>query len=411
MKTLNSKVSFPRKLISLLLVLLLIALSASPLASAKSETQTGTNYPYIFVAGYAGFGQYDEMNNTLFKYWGMRSGDLLKYLNGQGFKCYAASVDPVNSAWDRACELYAQLTGTVVDYGKVHSALYKHSRFGTDYSKEPLITGWGSKDANGSIEKVNFVAHSFGGATVRLLAQLLAKGSPEERSGTAQGTVSSLFTGGKPDWIYSITTLASPHNGTTVYNLAMPLKPLFPSGNTKIVGLPITTSFGIYNYLKNVSKLLNNGIGEDSGAYDLSLDGAAKLNKMLTISDQIYCFSFPTDATVPASHSDNRIPDTKLMDAGFLPFGLYMGRSTGVTAGGIVYDKSWFNNDGMVNTVSSKAPNDEPQKIFDANHITKGTWNIMKTFRGDHASITGGLIREVNINPFYLAQLSLINSL
>lgn len=401
----KNRVSLSKKLISILLVLLLVTLTVSPLASAKAETQTGTNYPYIFVAGYAGFGQYDEMNNTLFKYWGMRSGDLLKYLNEQGFECYAASVDPVNSAWDRACELYAQLTGTVVDYGKVHSAIYKHSRFGTDYSKWPLITGWGAA------KKVNFVAHSFGGATVRLLAQLMAKGSAEEMNATAQGTVSSLFTGGKPDWIYSITTLASPHNGTTVYNLAIPLIPLFPSGNTKIVGLPISTSFGIYNYLKNVSKLLNNGIGADTGAYDLSLDGAAKLNKMLTISDQVYCFSFPTDATVPARHSGNRIPDTMLMDAGFLPFGLYMGRSTGVTAGGIVYDKSWFNNDGMVNTVSSKAPNDEPQKIFDANNITKGTWNVMKTFRGDHASITGGLIREVNINPFYLAQLSLINSL
>jgi triacylglycerol esterase/lipase EstA (alpha/beta hydrolase family) len=406
----KTKGSVLKKWLCVILVLVLTALPLSPAAGAAGSTEAKANYPYVFVAGYAGWGHYDKINET-FQYWGMRSGDLLKYLNGQGFECYAASVDPVGSAWDRACELYAQLTGTVVDYGRVHSALYKHSRFGTDYSKDPLITGWGSKDANGNIEKVNFVAHSFGGATVRLLAQLLAKGSPEERSGTVQGTVSSLFTGGKPDWIYSITTVASPHNGTTVYNLAIPLKSLFPSGSTKIVGSPTSVNFAVYNYVKNLSKLLNNGISEDTGAYDLSLDGAAKLNKMLTISDQIYYFSFPTDATAPACLPNKRIPDTKLTDIVFLPTCLYMSRSTGVTAGGIVYDKTWLNNDGIVNTVSAKAPKDEPQQIFDANSITKGTWNIMKTFKGDHASITGGVIRAVNIDPFYLAQLNLINSL
>ena len=160
-----------------------------------------------------------------------------------------------------------------------------------------------------------------------------------------------------------------------------------------------------------MSKLLNNGIGEDSGAYDLSLDGAAKLNKKLAASTEIYYFSFPTDATAPARFSNKRVPDTKLADVVFLPTCLYMSRATGVTAGGIVYDKSWLNNDGIVNTVSAKAPKYEPQKVFDPNSILKGTWNIMKTFKGDHASIIGGVIRAVDINPMYLAQVKLINSL
>ncbi|MEI6578285.1 MAG: hypothetical protein WCN92_02335 [Eubacteriales bacterium] len=228
MVCLKTKALMPKNLLSLLLVLTLSFLIASPLASAKGMTLTGTNYPTVFVAGYAGWGQYDKINES-FQYWGMQSGDLVKYLNTQGFESYAASIDPVGSAWDRACELYAQLTGTVVDYGQVHSAFYKHSRFGTDYSKCPLITGWGEKDANGSIKKVNFVGHSFGGATVRLLAQLLANGSFEELNGTRQSAVSSLFTGGKPDWIHSITTVASPHNGTTVVNIAIPLQSLFSS--------------------------------------------------------------------------------------------------------------------------------------------------------------------------------------
>ncbi len=42
------------------------------------------------------------------KYWGMQNGDLMKYLNSLGYDCYAASVAPTGSAWDRACELYAE---------------------------------------------------------------------------------------------------------------------------------------------------------------------------------------------------------------------------------------------------------------------------------------------------------------
>lgn len=399
-----------KKMFCVFLAAAVISLSVSPLTGAAGREDTGTNYPYVFVAGYAGWGQYDKINET-FQYWGMRSGDLLKYLNSQGFECYASSVDPVGSAWDRACELYAQLTGGIVDYGEAHAARYKHERFGTDYSKSPLISGWGASNGNSDFKKVNFVCHSFGGATVRLLAQLLATGSQEEMNKTAQGAVSALFVGGKADWIYSITTVASPHNGTTVANLAMPLKSLFPAGNTKIVGSPISTSFAVYNYLKSMSKLLNNGIGEDTGAYDLSLDGAAKLNSKLTASDDIYYFSFPTDATAPARFSNKRIPDIKLADIVFLPTCLYLSRTTGITEGGIAFDRVWLNNDGIVNTVSAKAPKDEPQKIFDESSIIKGTWNIMKTFNGDHASITGGVIRAVNINPFYLAQMNLINSL
>ena len=199
-------------------------------------------YPFVFVSGYAGWGQYSGINET-YQYWGMSSGDLLGYLNSRGFACYAASVDPVGSAWDRACELYAQMTGTVVDYGRVHSALYKHSRYGTDYTGRALIPAWSETD------KVNFVGHSFGGATVRLLSQLLAYGSPQEVTGTTEGEVSGLFTGGKTGWINSITTMASPHNGTTMTNLSKPVAFLLPKDGEKIVGVTDESSIAIINYL------------------------------------------------------------------------------------------------------------------------------------------------------------------
>lgn len=399
----KTRVSVLKKWLCVILVLVLTAMPLSTAAGAVGSTAK-TNYPTVFVAGYAGWGQYDKMNES-FQYWGMRNGDLVAYLNTQGFECYAASVDPVGSAWDRACELYAQLTGTVVDYGQVHSTLSKHARFGTDYTNNPLFTGWGST------KKVNFMAHSFGGATVRLLSELLANGAQVEVNGTTTGVVSGLFSGGKTDWIYSITTLASPHNGTTMTNLSKAVSFLLPKDPTKIVGVSNESSVAIFNYITNLSKLFTNGIGTDTGVYDLSLDGAAKLNTKLSAKNNIYYFSVPTDSTTSVFLSKNRVASVKLSDAVFWPTAAYIGSTTGVTAGGIVFDKSWFNNDGIVNTISCRAPKNEAQKAFDVNSIAPGIWNIMNTFYGDHASITGGVMSKTDINSFYLTQMRLINSL
>ena len=70
---------------------------------------------FVFVHGLSGWGSYDQKYRRM-PYWGMRGGDLMAFLRGKGFDCYAASVSPTGSAWDRACELYAQLAGKRVDY-------------------------------------------------------------------------------------------------------------------------------------------------------------------------------------------------------------------------------------------------------------------------------------------------------
>ena len=86
--------------------------------------------------GLGGWGNYDTVNEVA-PYWGMTTGSLLAYLESEGYDCYAASVGPISSAWDRACELYAQLTGTTVDYGAAHSAAHNHDRYGKTYA-QPL---------------------------------------------------------------------------------------------------------------------------------------------------------------------------------------------------------------------------------------------------------------------------------
>ncbi len=408
---------FCTKLAALFLAFIIAAVSALPAAAAPVKPKTGTDYPFVFVSGFAGWGQYDKLYDTV-KYWGGIKDDLIKYLNTQGFECFASSVDPVKSAWDRACELYAQMTGQVTDYGEAHSKTYGHERFGPDFSGSRLINDWGRKDAGGRIKKVNFICHSFGGATARVLAQLMAYGSKEEIKGTENGKVSGLFTGGKSGWINSITTLASPHNGTTLTVIADPAYALI-SGTGKLISftgiqnvdLSKTDVFGAYDYLGGLGKVTSEGIGQDTGVYDLSVDGAAELNKTLSPLKNVYYFSVPCDATSAVKNSNERIPNPMLSEPILWPSTLLMGSMTGITAGGIVINETWLNNDGVVNTVSCTAPAGEAHKIFDAGNIKPGIWNIMKTFKGDHASIVGGTMQVFDVDAYYLAQLKLVDSL
>ena len=88
-----------------------------------------------------------------------------------------------------------------------------------------------------------------------------------------------------------------------------------------------------------------------------------------------------------------------------------MGRYTGTTKGGFVIDESWQENDGLVNTVSALAPSSAPSKTFDERNITKGIWNIMPIYRGDHMSLQGGMTKINDVKTFYVEHLSMINSL
>ena len=133
-------------------------------------------YPYIFVHGMMGWGEDNKLYNIM-PYWGMVAGNQMRQLRAQGIEAYAPQVSPIGSAWDRACELYAQLVGGVVDYGKAHSEAKGHARFGQDFGNG-FVPDWSSTN------KIHLIGHSFGGATMRMLVELLTNGSEAERACT-----------------------------------------------------------------------------------------------------------------------------------------------------------------------------------------------------------------------------------
>ncbi len=351
------------------LVMSLTAIFGINISKAEiNRDEWNTEYTYVFVHGLMGWGEYDTQYKFM-PYWGMFGGDLIAYLNRQGVDCAAASVAPTSSAWDRACELYAQLTGTVTDYGEAHSEKYGHERYGTDFTGKALIDSWSAED------KINILGHSFGGATVRTLAHLMANGSEEERLATDKDELSELFTGGKADWIYSLTALAAPHNGTTTYC----------TGEDTEAEL-------------------------DTAAYDMYIDNALALNETLKISDSTYYFSIPCSMTTE-NEDGTHTPVKKNMESLFVDSSAAIGAFTGTTRGGYVIDKSWCENDGLVNTISATAPFSDPSTPFDKDNVEKGIWNVMPTHDGDHMSLQGGLLKTSNIKDFYMTYISMINSL
>ena len=349
---------------------------------------------YIFVHGLSGWGSYDRQNQML-PYWGMRGGDLIAWLNRQGFDSCSASVSPAGSAWDRACELYAQLAGRRTDYGALHAETYRHERFGTDFSEKPLL----SEPLDGC--RLVLIGHSFGGATVRLFAELMANGCPGERDVPDH---SPLFDGGRGGQIHAVVAVAAPHNGTTAYDMYE--DPDFDPASVAVPAWARLTDRMMNARTKSES---DGWDPRDSAAFDMHIDSAMALNRRLQPLPGSYYFSIPCACS--KQEGGVHVPLTERMEPMFVLRSFQIGAWTGRTRGGFEVDERWLENDGLVNWISARCPFDTPAQEYDPAHIPPGVWNILPTFSGDHMSLQGGLLQKTEIRPFYKDLLETIRKL
>lgn len=394
------------KVLSLLMALLSVVPFSMPGKAAEANhTQDNTNYPYILVHGFWGWGEYDKGYDTL-PYWGAFTGSMVKSFNSSGYTSAAASVDPVGSAWDRACELYAQLTGTTVDYGKAHSEKYGHDRYGENYSGKALIDSWDSDN------KINIINHSFGGPTCSLFASILEYGSEEEIEATKDGSLSPFFEGGKGEYIYSITGIAGAYNGTSMTLMAGSLPDTLYSLSDKALTSSAKTSLG---YFAN-----GNIAAPDTALYDMNPDNCAEMNKTIKTVDSIYYFTIPCCMTKVSSITGNSVPDLSVADTACIPLSLIMGKINTVTKGGMVIDEKWQPNDGEVNTYSARGPlnatlvdiGEVPCLETGKNGFEKGVYNVMATYGGSHNSLMGNTSNSAgNALPYLISLMEMINAL
>jgi len=444
-----------RRGLSLLLVLLLTLSLMSAAAFASEDVRSGADYTTVFVHGLMGWGDDDGLTEY-FSAWGWGAGNLPDYLTGLGYDVAVASVGPFSSAWDRCCELFAQLTGTRVDYGQAHADSITaefaakgidmtHDRYGRTYAGNSLISGWGPVYEGGKVtgwydSKINLVGHSFGGPTSVMFLQLLAEGNAEEIAwGKAQAGlyggdwhdyVSPLFWGDYEGekLIHSVTSLAGVLNGTTFISANDGAMGVLRSicgllantaGVTDLCRLydPQLEQFGLtaVEDAEGVFSLLyQSGFinGTDNALYDLTIEGTNRLKQGWTTYDSVYYFSYAGDKTCQATVNGTQVqlPDADMW-AILLPFAGKMGTYVnpdetvldvnGCAAG--YADASWQANDGMVNTISARYPLGAAHTAYDANHIVPGTWLVHEDEDYDHFEFIGGIyvVKPMAVRAFY----------
>lgn len=417
-----------KRIASLFVAVLMAVLAVLPASSAAIDKMAEVRYPYVFVHGMGGWGA-DEGINSVVPYWGATTGALIPRLTDNGYECYEASVGPISSCWDRACELYAQMTGGTVDYGEAHAKAHNHARYGRSYDA-PLFEGWGTEAENGVVKKVNLVGHSFGGNTIRLLVELLANGDAAEREATPAGALSPLFTGGKANWVHSITTLCTPHNGSTLRYIADGLKLTdlvktvsylyagvmgrsllngFVDFHLEQFGLTAVPGETAETHLTRALRMILEQT-DDSVVTDLAPDGAALLNERIGMEENLYYFSYSYQTTHKSLISNHQVAnaDTLLI---LIPFANFIGKYAVNTATDYPIDESWLPNDGLVSVVSAQKPSDDPWVEFDAARITRGSWNVMPTLSGDHGTVIGLNGDRQKTLQFYLDMMQMIEAL
>ena len=363
-------------------VMVALGLLAAPAASAAN------NDPVILVHGFLGFGP-EQFQHSGFNYWG-GYGDIASQMQiYRGPRAvFAAAVGPISSNRDRAADLYAQIKGGCVDYGKTH--VRDHGLPG-QVQKPPgkcwaanprdnpqnyplaLYPAWDAE------HPIHLIGHSMGGTTIRALVELLEHGSNQD-----QGD-GGLFEGGKVGWIRSVTTISAPHNGTTL-------------------------SDAVLSVLPELHAPLRELLTHKAAQWELAPDGAREFNAWARTSPHIYYFSVGTVATEGGSWCCNGTDRTiapvqtamfQYARADMMPYfksfaGEWivpsalqrgMGGYTVNTPGRQRIDSDWFSNDGVVNTVSMRAPSGHPARDYDGAAV-RGSWNFLGNYKGyDHFDI------------------------
>ncbi|APJ03625.1 esterase/lipase family protein [Silvanigrella aquatica] len=378
--------------------------------------QAKNSDPVVLVHGFTGWGR-NDLNG--FYYWG-GFNDLQEDLKSQGNVVFTASVGGLSSNYDRAVELYAQIKGTCADYGEAHAKKYGHARFGRCYPKS-LYSQWDDT------HKLHFVGHSQGGQTIRSLIKLLKEGSAVEIN-LNYSDMSDLFKGNK-NWVTSITTIATPNNGTSLTNI---VDAFLPTAQALL-----TTFSAFVNVQKNplldlklehwgiarekkeslkdyFNKIFNSAVWntKDMSKWDLSPEGAKEFNDSEKTYQDIYYFSMSTHSTfITNPFNSCKLSLLSILDFPSGAIGCFTQRENGK----VTIDSKWLANDGIVNTYSMAAPFQSIKKEYHDSAVI-GVWNHLGTKEGwNHLDIIGAVPvlgkSYWSVKDIYMQHLELLHSL
>ena len=360
-----------------------------------AQAQYKNQYPVVFVHGFVGLVGEDAFSMYP-NYWGGTKYNVKQELTKLGYRVHEANVGAFSSNYDRAVELYYYIKGGRVDYGAAHAAKYGHKRYGRTY--EGIMPDWEPG------KKIHLVGHSMGGQTIRLMEHFLRNGNQEEIDYQRQygGTVSDLFKGGQDNMISSITTIATPHNGTHAADLL---------GNEEIIrqvaydyarskgnklshvdvglsqwGLKQREDETLAQYIQRVkqSKLWTT---KDNGFYDLTTEGTDILNQKTSLNPNIVYKTYQGESTRPGPNG------TQKADVN-----MNIGYTLTANTIGKVKDKAWRENDGLVSVISGQYPLNQAHTSA-TDQVQKGVWQVTPVKHNwDHGDFVGTDTSEVRIS-------------
>ena len=361
-----------------------------------SSIDANNNYPIILIHGFIGWGS-EEMGG--YNYWG-GNYDYVEYLDSLGYEVYNVSVGPISSNWDCAVEAYYQIKGGQVDYGKRHSTQYGIIQKPSSKKWPGLYPEW---DAD---HPIHIIGHSMGGQTARRLQYLLENEIYIDSARTIPES-SDLLGQKYQAWIRSITTMSSPHNGTTLSDIVNNSVPFLQD----FIGLAAVIGNRFYSFDLEQWAFKRND--EESWSryftrirshpawgtknfcsWDVSLEGARELNTVAVANENIFYFSFATSNTHLDSLSGKHVPN-KDMSLILRPNAHAMGKQIDYWADSTSIDSTWFENDGIVNTISMIGPttglNGSDQIIeYQVNEVlVPGSWYYMGKLTMDHRTLMG----------------------
>ncbi|KAI8801120.1 Alpha/Beta hydrolase protein [Cladochytrium replicatum] len=371
-------------------------------------------------------------------YWGGLTGSLPQLLVNHGYQVFQPALS-CSSNWERACELYAQIKGTRVDYGVAHAKKYGHARFGKDFTGAGLDPAWGSPG-----HKVHFIGHSMGGPTTQLLISLLQMGSKEEVQAAAAAAVpvSPLFLTNKSasQFVSGFFSISGVLQGTPakeiiddwsgfvihfIQHLTM-IKDLGSIGKLWDFqlghwGLEQKSDESILSYVKRIFKS-DWANGTSNAAFDLSITGSRDPARAPSFAQPgVYYFSVPTSTTdkkpngeyvprllttlpflIPTASAIGRINDPKLLGSD---------------------SASWRDNDGLVPVKSSSSDaagfidfavdlRSSPLKLPLAKPIT-GKYHNTGIIEMDHGGVVGmtDLLAMMHCSSLFLNMARILLSL
>lgn len=366
------------------------------------------NYPIIICHGLMGYGEQDKLYKYVPHFGMTPKSCLVAHLRAEGYEVYQPSLGPVNCAWDRACVLWAYLFGGTVDFGKAYSEKHGHARYGRTYD-HGVLEDLGKTEAH---KKINLIGHSFGGPTVKQIAELFANGSEEERQATPPEDLSPLFAGGHGNLLHTVTTLSGVNNGTTLATLLgrggmtyMTYRILLEYGLVAdtpvaqyydmmidqwgLMGDPANVNgWHFHNPLKALPGIRKYNANKTTGAvtYEMQVEVVQKyVNPDQHVIPTAYYFAERADGT-SVNAEGQVVPDKKKMSGlCFLSAQATTRYQPKKLAQYGVGSDDWKKNDGFVNLTGQSAPLNAPSEEADENTEFKpGIWYNMPPRPGDH---------------------------